>query len=83
MHKHFTHYINLISILLAGLIGFYIFSYDPSFKIALVFALSASYIAWGIVHHTIHKDISLTVVLEYVTVSVLGLILVLSLLFRG
>ena len=80
--KHWPHYLSLIAILIAGLIGFIIFSYDKVFQIGVSIALSSAYISWGIIHHTIHKDISLSVVLEYVAVSILGMIMVLSLIFR-
>lgn len=80
--KHLPHYISLIGILTAGLIGFYTFSYDRFFQVGIVIALSLSYISWGIIHHTIHKDICLTIVLEYVAVAVLGTVLVLGLIFR-
>lgn len=80
--KHIPHYVSLISIFIAGLIGFYVFSYDTYFQIAIAVALSASYISWGIIHHAVHKDICWKVIFEYIAVSILGLILVLTLLFR-
>lgn len=80
--KHLPHYISLIGILLAGLIGFYIFSYDRIFQMGIVIALAFSYISWGIIHHTIHKDISVSIVVEYLAVSLLGTVLALSLIFR-
>ena len=80
MFKHFTHYVSLISIFVVGLLGFYFFSYDRFFQIAIAVALSSAYVSWGIIHHTIHKDICLTIVLEYVAVAILGLIMVISLI---
>lgn len=80
--KHFPHYISLIGILVAGLIGFYAFSYDHFFQIGIVVALSLSYISWGIIHHTLHKDICLTIVLEYVAIAILGTVMALSLIYR-
>lgn len=47
---------------------------------AVAIALSLSYISWGIIHHAIHKDICLSIVMEYVAISVLGLVLILSLI---
>ena len=80
--KHLPHYISLIGILAAGIIGFYLFSYDLLFQIGIVIALGLSYISWGIIHHLIHKDICLSIILEYVAVSILGMVLVLGLIFR-
>ncbi len=79
--KHIPHYVSLLAILVAGLIGFYAFSYDRGFQISVSIALALAYVSWGIIHHTIHRDVCLAIVLEYVAVSILGLVLVLSLLF--
>lgn len=57
MSKHFPHYISLIGIFIAGILGFYFFSYDRFFQTAIVIALALSYVSWGIIHHAIHKDI--------------------------
>ena len=45
--------------------------------------ISASYVSWGVIHHGAHKDICWSIILEYVAVSVLGLIMVLTLIFRA
>lgn len=82
-HKHIQHYIPLISILLAGLLGIAIFSYDTAFQAAIVVATSASYVAWGLVHHYIHKDLHLSVFFEYLLIAILGVVIVLSVIFRA
>ena len=82
MFKHFTHYVSLISIFVVGLLGFYFFSYDRIFQTAIVIALAVSYLSWGIMHHTIHKDICLAIVIEYITVAILGTVMALSLIYR-
>ncbi len=82
LKKHLPHYISLISIFIAGLIGFYLFSYDRFFQIGIVVAVSFSYISWGVIHHTIHKDICLSIVIEYITVAILGMVIALSLIYR-
>lgn len=82
MYKHLPHYISLIGILVAGVIGFKIFEYDRFFQIGIIVAMSLSYVSWGVIHHLIHKDICLSVVVEYITVAFLGTILALSLIYR-
>jgi len=77
--KHIPHYISLF----ARVLGFYLFSYDKSFQIGVAIALAGSYVSWGIIHHVIHKDIYLSVILEYVAVAILGLVMILSLILRG
>ena len=81
--KHLPHYFSLITIFVAGLIGFYIYSYDQSFQISVVIAMSLAYVSWGIIHHTVHRDLCLAIVLEYVAVAILGTVLILSLIFRA
>jgi hypothetical protein len=82
MHKHLPHYISLIGILIAGILGFYFFSYDRFFQTAIITALAVSYVSWGIIHHAVHKDICFSVIMEYVTISILGLIIALTLIYR-
>ena len=80
--KHLPHYLSLIGILLAGVFAFLFFSYDKLFQVGAVVATATSYVAWGIVHHAIHKDLYLSVIIEYLVVACLGLVIVFSLIFR-
>ena len=81
--QHMQHYLPLIGILVAGVFGFMAFSYDKIFQAAIVLALAASYFAWGVIHHHLHRDLHLSVVLEYFAISALGIVIVFSLLFRA
>ena len=81
--KHLQHYLPLVSVLVAGVIGFVLFSYDKSFQAMVLVATALSYVVWGVVHHYIHDDLDLMVVVEYVVLATLGLVIVFSLLFRA
>lgn len=81
--KHFPHYLPLVGIILAGLLGFLIFSYDKAFQAILLVAVSVAYVLWGIIHHHLHDDLHLFVVIEYIVIATLGLVIVFSLLFRA
>ena len=81
--KHLPHYLSLAGILVAGIVGFMVFSYDRSFQIAVAIGLSLAYVAWGVIHHAIHRDLYLSVVVEYIVVASLGLVVMLSLIFRA
>jgi hypothetical protein len=81
--RDIQHYIPLISIFLAGIVGFAAFSFDRVFQATLTLALATAYVFWGIVHHSIHKDLHLSVILEYIVVAALGVVIVFSLLFRA
>jgi hypothetical protein len=79
---YIPHYLSLFAILAAGVVGFYLFSYDRIFQAAVGVAISISYIAWGIVHHIIHEDLYPSVIVEYILVASLGLVIVFSLIFN-
>ena len=81
--RDIQHYIPLVGILLAGFLGFFLFSYDRSFQIAVALAVAAGYVSWGIVHHHIHKDLHFSVIVEYFVISILGLVIVFTLVFRA
>lgn len=80
--RDLPHYLTLFGILFVGYIGLRFFSYDQFFQVTVAIATSASYIIWGVVHHSIHRDLYLAVIIEYVVVASLGLIIVLSIIFR-
>lgn len=82
LKKHLPHYISLVGIFIAGFVGFYVFSYDRLFQIGIVFAIAFSYISWGIIHHIIHKDICFNIIMEYIGVSILGIVIAVSLIYR-
>jgi hypothetical protein len=83
MTHHLQHYLPLIGVLCAGVLGFRLFSYDKLFQEAIVVSVGVAYIAWGIIHHYIHGDLHLSVILEYVAIATLGLVLILTLVFRA
>jgi hypothetical protein len=80
--KHLPHYLSLVGILIAGVIGFWAFSYDVVFQIAVAVAVAISYVLWGVVHHHIHDDLHAIVVVEYIAVASLGLFVAISLILR-
>ena len=81
--KHLPHYLPLVGILFFGFWGFYTFSYDRIFQLAVAVGVAFGYVTWGVVHHYVHKDLYLEVVLEYIFVSILGLVLVFSLIIAA
>lgn len=73
---HFIHYVPLLAILLLGLLGMVFYQYDTSMQKALVVATATGYVAWGIVHHKIHEDLSFEIFLEYLFVALIGTALI-------
>lgn len=80
---HIAHYLPLIVVLFAGILGFFVFTYDKAFQGVIVVAVAASYVSWGLVHHFIHGDLNISVVIEYLAIAILGVTLVFSVLFRA
>jgi hypothetical protein len=81
--RHASHYLPLIGILITTLLGFYIFAYDRAFQLALGIAAASGYVSWGLVHHHIHKDLHLSIILEYLAVAILGVVILFFILFRA
>ena len=77
------HYLSLFGILIVSFVGFYIFSYDRIFQQSVAVALAASYVAWGIIHHHLHRDLHFSVVLEYIAVALVGFIVIYSLVLTS
>jgi hypothetical protein len=50
---------------------------------AISFGVAGAYVAWGVVHHAIHRDLDVMVFAEYLAFATLGLIIVFSLLLRA
>jgi len=80
--KHLPHYAALFGILIAGFAGLILFSYDKNFQIAVAIATASSYVAWGIVHHTLHRDLHLETLVEYVAIATIGLVIIFSMIVR-
>ena len=67
-------------VLAAGFLAFDIFSYNTTIQAMVATTTAGAYIIWGVAHHTLHGDLHLSVVIEYVIVAMLGLAIILSLL---
>ena len=80
--RHLQHYLPLLGILVAGLVGIITFSYDTNFQMALLFATASGYVSWGIVHHYIHGDLHSSIIFEYIVIALLGVVIVSSILLR-
>ncbi len=81
--RDIQHYTPLFALLLLGLVGFAYFSYDHNFQSVIVIAMAAGYVSWGLIHHHIHQDLYLSVILEYVAIGALGAIIVLTILLNA
>ncbi|MEK7550862.1 MAG: hypothetical protein AAB535_03720 [Patescibacteria group bacterium] len=78
--KHLPHYLLLFGILLFGFSGLVLFSYDRNFQVGVGLATAIGYVAWGVVHHFLHKDLYIETFIEYVAIATLGLVIMFSLI---
>ena len=81
--KHLPHYLPLIGIFAFGIIGFAFFSYDRLFQTIVVISASLAYVFWGVIHHMVHKELYLSTIFEYISIAVIGAVIVISLILRA
>ena len=79
--KHASHYLPLIGIFTFGFLVFWQFSFDRYLQIGTVLATAFGYVIWGIVHHSLHKDLYLVVVIEYLAIATLGVAAAMAVIF--
>lgn len=72
---------SLIGIIALGLWGIIGFSYDPAFQAIVVVAMGGAFVVWGTTHHWLHEGLRLKIVLEYVTIALLGTLVLLSIIW--
>jgi hypothetical protein len=73
----------LIGIFAAGFLAFFLFSYDRNFQASTVISVAVAHVTWGFVHHYIHKNLSIQIFIEYLTVAALVAAVILSVMFQG
>jgi len=81
--KDYKHYIALISILSFGAGLYLIFNYNRLVQIILVIGLGTAYVAWGVIHHHLKKDLYWHIVFEYLAVALLACLAVIFILLRA
>ncbi|MBU3957183.1 hypothetical protein KKI19_02855 [Patescibacteria group bacterium] len=82
MTKDLKHYLALIAFLSIGLAFFLVFNYNRQIQTGISLVMAAGYVVWGIVHHTIKKELHPKIILEYVLVAIVASVVVIFLLMR-
>jgi uncharacterized membrane protein YjjP (DUF1212 family) len=80
--QDFKHYLALIAFLSFGLALFLVFNYNRQAQVVMTFLMSLIYVAWGIVHHTIRKELHPKIIFEYFLVAFVVSVVVIFLLMR-
>ncbi len=81
--KHVVYYLFLFFLLAIGVFLGFETKYDRQLQIDAVLLLSLAYATWGILHHMLHHDLTLKIVIEYVLMGLLGVAVTLLLLKGG
>lgn len=83
LSHHIRAYTILAGILGVGTWGIVWFSYDRVFQVVIAVAMCVSYAFWGISHHAAEEKLHLRIIVDYVAVAFLGLVLLLTLIYRA
>lgn len=78
--KHLMHYLPLYVFFSIAFLTFWYFSYNRLIQFYLVLVASIYYFCWGLIHHWIHKDLTLEVAIEYFAYAVFGVSVIFSIL---
>jgi len=77
------HYLFLGAILSIGFGAFWYFNYTRMAQVGVTIAMGAAYVLWGIIHHTIKKDLHWRIILEYLVVAGVASMVTIFLLLRA
>lgn len=80
--RHLAHYGALGGIFTVSLWGLFAFSYDQSFQSAIAISCAVAFVAWGTIHHHIHGELHPKIILEYIATAVLGIVVLLSIIWK-
>lgn len=80
MKTHILHFVVLACILAAGAIAFSLVSGSKSIQLFVGIVTAIAYIAWGLLHHALQKDLHPKVVIEYVLIGVISVVLLIVML---
>jgi hypothetical protein len=77
---HLMHYIVLLCILCGGLGAFYYAGPDRALQFIIGVIIAVSYVAWGLIHHALQKDLHQKIVVEYILIGAIAVILMATVL---
>lgn len=80
--EYWDDYLILGLAIAGGLISFILLANQSAKQLMVILSMAVFYFVWGVVHHAFKKDLHFKVVLEYLLISLLGLVVFLSLIKR-
>lgn len=72
MQKHLGYYLCQVGVIVILLILITQMQDNHPLQMLLVIVLGVFYASWGILHHAIHHDLQLKIILEYSSIALLG-----------
>lgn len=80
--KYVLHYLILLFILAFGIFAFFYFQRFPQAQTVSSFLTAVFYVLWGVVHHWLEGDLHFRIILEYTAVSLLGFLILITLITK-
>jgi hypothetical protein len=80
MKTHIVHFSILALILVVGSLTFLSLAGNPQLQAVTGITMAVAYVAWGIVHHSLRKDLHVRIVIEYILVGGIALVFLFALL---
>lgn len=71
--KHIWYYAGLVIVLSISFLLILQTSYDKNIQMGIGLIMAFFYVGWALLHHVVHHDIHIKIVLEYVLFGVLGI----------
>lgn len=72
---HTFHYIVLMMILIGGIFSFISFRNYPVLQLLIGVITCLLYFLWGVVHHFVDGNLSVKIVIEYLSVTIFAIII--------
>lgn len=80
MKFHYFHFLILVIILSLGIGLFFYAQGNRSLQLVVGIATALSYVAWGLIHHGLQRDLYPKVVVEYVLMGLIAMLLLMTIL---
>lgn len=78
--RHIAHFVILLAILAGGVGTFFYVGSNTTLQLVTGIVTAVSYVAWGLIHHAIEKDLHQKVVVEYVLIGTIAIVLLVTVL---
>lgn len=72
---HFMHFVVLVLILFGSIGAFLHLQGNHASQLVVGMVSAVSYVAWGIIHHALQKDLHIKIVVEYVLMGAIAIAL--------